>query len=528
VIFLPIVERELRVASRKAGTYWARATAALAAYGVALWTQQTFGSSVAPAQLGARVFEMLSQLGFFACLLPGVFLTADCLSREKREGTLGLLFLTRLTSLDVVLGKLAATSLNAFFGLLGILPVLTLPLLMGGVTAGDYWRVALVLTNTLWFSLATGLFVSAVSWHQQRALAAAAVCLVFAGVMLPLMGSPWLMLSPHTALRLAYDAAFRAQPVLFAQSLALVHASAWTLLLLANWLVLSSWRNPGPSSMESETAGRSLQMDHPALTTEENVELTRLYGGVHRAERPAMLDRNPIEWLASGRQRWIIWASTVLAVLFCLLGNAVSGGTWESSIVGVVALLALHGLLKGWVAWEASRRFTEERRLGMLELILVTPLSIQDILRGQLKSLRAQFEGPVLAVLGFDLLLLVTGVQVGRKASVEWVAAILFIMGMFMVDLMALAWMGMWRSLKTGKAWPSASWCLARVMGLPMVMCMGIIILLQLSSTSLNRAAGWPLLVATWAVAGLVVPVCYGLKARRELHRYIHQLASES
>ena len=86
-------------------------------------------------------------------MFTGVRSTADCLSEEKRDGTLGLLFLTDLKGYDVVGGKLVATSLNAFYGLTAIFPLLAIPLLMGGVTNGEFWRMALVLANTFLFSL---------------------------------------------------------------------------------------------------------------------------------------------------------------------------------------------------------------------------------------------------------------------------------------------------------------------------------------------------------------------------------------
>ena len=48
------------------------------------------------------------------CLLEGTRLAADCRGEEKREGTLGLLFLTDLQGYDVVLGKYLATSPRSF------------------------------------------------------------------------------------------------------------------------------------------------------------------------------------------------------------------------------------------------------------------------------------------------------------------------------------------------------------------------------------------------------------------------------
>src|SRR6266850_4030304 len=166
--FLPIVSRELRVVSRRSATYWTRSFAAGAAVLVGAWF---FGFSfgLRPDQVGQIIFIGSSMAGLIYALVAGRRFTADCLSSEKREGTLGLLFLTDLKGYDVVFGKLAATSLNGFFGLLALTPVLALPMMMGGVSWNEVWRVILVLANTFWFSLAVGIFVSALTRDARKA-----------------------------------------------------------------------------------------------------------------------------------------------------------------------------------------------------------------------------------------------------------------------------------------------------------------------------------------------------------------------
>ena len=138
--FLPIVERELRVAARRRGTYWTRVFAALIAICAAGWmlTLSNLGRHESPSELSRSIFMTLSSFAFLYCLVAGARNTADCLSEEKREGTLGLLFLTDLKGYDVVLGKLVATSLNSFYGLLAIFPVLAIPLLLGGVAGVQF------------------------------------------------------------------------------------------------------------------------------------------------------------------------------------------------------------------------------------------------------------------------------------------------------------------------------------------------------------------------------------------------------
>src|SRR5688572_24709046 len=157
--FLPIVQRELRVAARKRNTFWLRIIAALVALVIGggflvLTMSLPFGT----IQLGSVLFGVLTWLSLAAALSAGLFFTSDCVSEEKREGTLGFLFLTDLRGYDIVLGKLLATSLRSFFALLAIFPILAITMLMGGVTAPQFWKTVLALVNALFCSLAAGMF----------------------------------------------------------------------------------------------------------------------------------------------------------------------------------------------------------------------------------------------------------------------------------------------------------------------------------------------------------------------------------
>src|ERR1700722_18974648 len=136
--FLPIVERELRVAARKRVVYWMRVFIAFVALIIG-GTIFLANLDLPEKDIGPRIFLGLSILALCYCLLAGRWFTVDCISSERREGTLGLLFLTDLKGFDVILGKLAATSLNGFFSLLALLPVLAIPLLMGGTSYAQFW-----------------------------------------------------------------------------------------------------------------------------------------------------------------------------------------------------------------------------------------------------------------------------------------------------------------------------------------------------------------------------------------------------
>src|SRR5262245_4741 len=126
---LPIAAREAREISRRARGYHLRWIFGLLGIGsilLALW----FGRY--DQNKGGIVFLLLTCVAQLYCVFAGVIAASDTISSERREGTLGLLFLTDLKPKDVLLGKIIVSGSYIFFGLLAILPLLMLPLLLGG------------------------------------------------------------------------------------------------------------------------------------------------------------------------------------------------------------------------------------------------------------------------------------------------------------------------------------------------------------------------------------------------------------
>ncbi|MGY8655183.1 MAG: hypothetical protein ACKVJX_16325 [Verrucomicrobiia bacterium] len=125
--FLPVVHRELQIAARQRRTHWIRVSAPVIAFGVLFVMAGTSINWQDKDRVGHDSFEMIAGLTMAYCLLVGMWATSDCLSRERREGTLGLLFLTDLSGADVVLGKLAASSTRMFNALIAVFPILGVP-----------------------------------------------------------------------------------------------------------------------------------------------------------------------------------------------------------------------------------------------------------------------------------------------------------------------------------------------------------------------------------------------------------------
>ena len=454
--FLPVVERELRVAARKRSTFRIRILAAVLALVIGSFVMLfTRLRGVTTAQLGAALFSALTWLCLGAALSGGLFYTSDCLSEEKREGTLGLLFLTDLRGHDVVLGKLLATSLRGFYAMLAVFPVLAATMLMGGVTGAQFWKVSLALVNALLCSLAAGMFVSSISRDSQKAMGAAFLVLIL------ILGGTTLA---DFFVRKIWGAFSVALFDLLNPAYVFGEATAWgrsanrrsfgfnlagcgALLILTSLLVPRTWQE------------RSRK---PAATQRGYVAR---YGSSRRrlALRRKLLGREPVLWLGC-RERWqslAIWTLALFMVLAIGVGIALTqylgasfGMLWMAwSSVGWMFSAGLYLL----TASQAGRFFIDARRSGLMELLLVSPLPAKQIVRGNWLALLRIFGMPLFIIFAMNMTgsilsqealsgtaIRVSGLQPNLAVAIVSTTATTVTT---IVNLVALGWFGMWMGM---------------------------------------------------------------------------------
>src|SRR3989442_12810126 len=92
--FLPVVERELRVAARLPGTHWVRLVAAFVALGIGGWIMANPYFRNTPRVLGMALFVSMSILMNFYTLLICVLRNPECLSAKTPTRTLRPAFRT--------------------------------------------------------------------------------------------------------------------------------------------------------------------------------------------------------------------------------------------------------------------------------------------------------------------------------------------------------------------------------------------------------------------------------------------------
>jgi len=446
----PVAQRELLVASRRPGTRWVRVGAGVTAL-VILGFGLLFGA-FSGANRGALLFSSLVFLVGLTVGCAGFLLTADSISSERREGTLGFLFLTDLNGFDVLTGKLLASGLSALGALLAVLPLMGVTLLLGGVTAGDFWRSALALVNLMWVSLAIGLAMSVRTTRAGRAVAASFVWALFLFVAFPLAAE----LARKEFNRPGIAAVFEASPawaVLSARSEYAVRAEAYWRSLLAShlfgWLLVL---------LASDQVSRFWRQD---LSTAE-ISGTRRR---RRNWRPASVE-SPVATLTrpTGREKALAWTVVVLtlALSWLLLSVDFIGST--PPVYGAWPFAPAYFLLKCAFTWRCCEYFAM-LRTGAAELLLTAPLDAWQVLGGGWAGARRWIQAPMLALLATQVL--ASGVRLwhGRFGDMvdSWVMFNGYTIACQIADLTALAWVSARLGLRTGRPLPAFGLCLALV-----------------------------------------------------------------
>ncbi len=490
MVVLPIVARELRVASRRKGVYHLRLAAGLLT--LALGSYFLFlGDNIAATVPAGRILFLILSVLLAIGALAAAHETYDSISAEKREGTIGFLFLTELFPHDIVLGKLCAGALPSFYAMLATFPLLAAAAMMGGVTGGEVWRMCLALLNLFFFAQSAALLASSI--FRLRAAAGLAAFLVVAFFTAGL--GAWSSVAASSLLRFsnpAYDfllALGASKPAAargFWLSFATVNVIAWVFLALASLALPRLW------------------FERPAQE-QPFLALTRPTASVG--------DQRPFTWLAhrtsgnSGR----VWPGFTIAASLALL--ALTAQRHAAPLVLLLAVMAPHAVLKLWIAAASSRATEEHRRNGLFELLIgCTPLTGADVLEGQRSSLLRLFLGPAIALFVLDIIL-------ANMAPYQGVAACLVGAALQLpLDLAALAWTSMWFAVSQSKPRRAAATACILVCVIPTVF------LSVPLGVALNQGAGAASSALVWVVVGWAVDIALLFLARQKLRIYFRAM----
>lgn len=386
----PVLQRELLVRARRGSTIWIRLgiyLLALMLVALLMIPALAMGAMTGMGMASGRIiFEPLRYLLLIYALFEGARSVASAIPDERREGTLGLLFLTNLRSWDVLLGKTASGALSSLYGALVVAPLFALPVLLGGVTGGEVFRSLITLLSGLVLAIGCGTVASAVCRNTLPALLtgiglAAAFSAgpfivgmianqAFGSGLSEVHWSGWL--SPFTSTLLGNDAAYYRSPEPFWWSILLQLATAALLAALGSALLARNWRDGSLFT----SAGAVIQ------------------GAAHK-RRPKKEFRQDIQWPS-----WLAGMST--SPLAETLGDRINLRRWICVLVilqvlkslpvvlapigggSVVAFLSIPAFLASFAAeiiliYTACRIFSDARQTGEMEILLTSPVTDREL-----------------------------------------------------------------------------------------------------------------------------------------------------
>jgi ABC-type transport system involved in multi-copper enzyme maturation permease subunit len=429
VEMLPVVQREMAVAARRKTTYVFRMLSGIAAFGLlaATWLDmQMMGNNAIVS--GHALLGSMTVVGCFAAAWQGTIRAARCLSEERANGTLGLLFLTPLKTTDVVFGKFTTAALLAIQIAVTLAPMLAVTILFGGVSIGEVSRAALWVANVSFFFIAASMLASALTASEVAAMALsllfAAATIVFA--LHDMSSGASMGLNPVTAWAGVSDRQYQAQ--LYWPGMITAQAAGWMMLGLTALALKKNWHRA-----EVCPALKFLWTRKPRMRKRGT---TRKLG-----------KNGPVEWLIV--RDVFPWAALIL-VLLCI---GVSLPFRDDSIkvfMGGVATVVLGVGVVVHSALAVARAKTD----GMLDLLAVAPMSDEEIVEGQIRGLKRLFFVPAGVVVVWFLTLTPWRRSFGHDA-IEWASSILewaisiYYVATLPLTLWAGAYSGIWMALKS-------------------------------------------------------------------------------
>lgn len=509
---LSIIWRELTVGARQSSTHRGRLIAGAVVVG--LFTLFLAVQNNPPNVLGMMIFSIASALLFLQALTAGLRYTADSLSEEKRDGTLGLLFLTELKSFEIVLGKMVARSLRGFYGMIATLPILTFCILLGGIRGMDTLNMAILLIATMLYSLAAGMFISSLTTEDKTAFLGTIGFLIALSVIPPIVWKICAGLTKSSAFDFILYASpfygFHTMPRVsiyngeFAKAIAGLVALTVAFLALAARNVKISFKRDVAEPLE--------------LSAEQQF----VHRVVHRHNSGAALEANPFRWLLERERlyRKILAIVAFAAIAGPLIATAAAPalGAGVSLNIGINGLYAMHIVWKLLVVSDALRRLHSDRRSGALEQLLVTPLPVAGIISAQLRRTFRLFLPSAVALAVGNYIFFQHHSIMGMR--VVGIGGAIFLL----IDARTLTWLAILQALKPARY----SVAILKVAGVALLPPTLVLLLILWSGKRAFAAGEIDNLFVCWFGASAIYDLALMERAKRKLNRDFRELAAHA
>ncbi|MGQ9651655.1 MAG: ABC transporter permease subunit [Phycisphaerae bacterium] len=450
----PIVLRVVSMGSKRASHFWARTGYLLVMLFVVLIVAQTVkhGESLGElAKSSASTFEAISILQLaMMCFLAPVF-TAGAISQEKDAETFNVLLTTPLTNAQIALGSLMSRLFFVLSLLLSGLPIFCITMLYGGVTTRQIFMSFGIAACTALVTGALAITISMIRVGTRGTILsfyAGIAVYLFATLALGLwprtyvpesilpgsrMGMSWLSaFNPFLAMLVAMKRVPPPAP-------ALVDHYGWPLSWVASaphlaYMAITFGASVVMIALATLFVRRGVKQAEGSLLKRMALRIFRRKSTEgERRRRPRHVWANPVAWREAVTQgsaagnRLVYYGFIIAGISAAVVllishnsGRLVNAGAtaeqmanaardWLTGIVMVEFVTAILMALN-----TGATAISRERESGTMELMLVTPLESDYIIRGKIRGL-ISFTAPLMAVPVCTVLLMAVNDLVRRS-----------------------------------------------------------------------------------------------------------------
>ena len=459
-----------------------------------------------------------------AALLSGCVLTSDCISSERRNGTLDLHFLTRLRAHEIVLGKMASSSLQAGLCFLAAFPMFFLPVFVGGV---DWSQILLGLTVVMFSFL---LSISIGAWFSTRSDDASKNALRTFITIFILTAGPILLLILGKITRTAVP--FFAEIAIWSPGylwhIATVTTNGTGLLRSGFFIPLQILPLISVLAViaTADSLRRFRKRDAGPAHGRKASQSADLVPG-RRSTRPIYTAR-PIP-------KAVFVIITLLACLWAAMLAAVplvpDSDDQELFVAASFTLLAIHIFTKFVAYATLARPMVEDRNSGALELLLTTPMRPIDYLRAYRESHGGLFKRTSEFLITLTVFTFLWAVMFHEDLHINpdemWIFASIFLGGVFasLADFRTILWINAYYGVRGSVFWKAATRSALAVTVFPWLYFFVILAFLEASNAGVNEGVLVLYFLSCHAFS-LVIAHFQRKHSARMLTRYFRELAA--
>jgi ABC-type transport system involved in multi-copper enzyme maturation permease subunit len=395
----PVLSFELITSARRTRLFlWRVAYATLLFALLVLIYLSVFGagganSILAASQYARAFFQTFATVQLLAVLVLGPALAAGAIARERERRTIEYLFTTHLTDAEIVGHKFLASIVQLACAMLVGLPVLSLAMLLGGISIDVLLAASLITLSTIGMVAAVSLAASVLA-RRARDAVVATYALLLAWMLGPMVLG---MLLRGSGLVLWVDAALEllqtANPFAVLSKMLANPSAADSMLTSASSRWLALWTMMIVHAAIGAAALLFCWWGLRRLGGERAVTEKSLRRRLHRKRAPGAY---AIAWreMHAGRSHRG-WAKAGRAVMVLLIVAAIAGSCWRFYLsavtageefvwfqVGFATLLGFCAMTL-IAAWAASS-IGAEREAETWVTMMATPVSSREMLAGKI------------------------------------------------------------------------------------------------------------------------------------------------